>query len=207
MEKWIVIIVKDAYLKSTLIKDIEFKKTTAQQDEEMKEEEKRIDDERPRKCPKCFKDYMPKDTKFGDCHYHDGFIIDPENSKKALTVDQARIIMQRAAIIKEEEETSTSKTPLPKLLWTCCGHFYGENQSGCRISSCGLPEELKSEVNMQTDDYMAKVEEYFMQNADAITKRDQLMKNYKKPEKQSVVTMTLATAGRYTDTSAKAGLH
>ena len=39
MEKWIVIIVKDNYLKSILIDDIQFKKTSAQIDEEKKLEE------------------------------------------------------------------------------------------------------------------------------------------------------------------------
>ena len=65
-------IVKDAYLKTTLINDIEFKKTSVQIDEDRKEEEERVDDEGSCKCSKCFRDYLLKDTKFGDGHYHDG---------------------------------------------------------------------------------------------------------------------------------------
>ena len=198
MEKWIVIIVKDAYLKSTLIKDIEFKKTTAQYDEESKDERKRIDDERPRKCPKCFKDYMPKDAKFGDCHYHDGFIINHDNPKEHLTADQARVIMQQAAILKEEQENPNNKIPLPKLFWVCCGCLYGDNQSECRISCCGLPEELIGKVNMQTDDYMAKVQEYFMQNPDAIEKSKHLIESYRKTKKSSTAATTSTAAGRST---------
>lgn len=178
----------------------------AQQDEKMKGEEKRLDDERPRKCPKCCKDYMPKDTKFGDCHYHDGFIVDLDNAQKRLTVDQARLIMQKAAMIREQEENSSNKTPLPRLMWVCCEQFYGDHQSECRISSCGLPEELKGEVDMQTDDYMAKVQEYFMQNDDLIRKSNQLAENYKKPKKQSAAITTTVTAGRSTNLYTKSGL-
>ena len=143
VEKWIVMIVKDTYLKTTLVDDIEFKKTAAQQEEENQEEEKRLDDERVRRCPKCFRDYLPKDTKFGDCHFHDGFVIDSTNPDVAMTPDHAQMIMQRAEILKEREENVQNKTPMPMLLWVCCGQRYGNNQSGCRISGCGLPEELK----------------------------------------------------------------
>ena len=176
-------IVKDKYLKTTLINDIEFKKTTAQLDEDIKEEEKRVDDERPRKCPKCFKEYIPKDTKFGDCHYHDGFIIDMEKPKEHLNVDQARAIMQQAELLREDEENAATKTPFPKLVWACCGHRYGDNRPECRTSRCGLPKELEDEVDMKMDDYMTRAQEHFMKNPEAIAKLSQRLENYKKPKK------------------------
>ena len=179
VEKWIVMIIKDTYLKTTLVNDIEFKKTSAEDDEEAREEEKRLDDERSRRCPKCFKDYLPKDTKFGDCHYHDGFIVDFTNPNTALTVDQAQMIMQRAEILKEKEENVTYKTPMPVLLWVCCGQRYANNQSGCRISDCGLPEELKNSLDMAKVDYMAYVQNYFMNNYDAIGKQKLMIENFR----------------------------
>lgn len=200
VEKWIVIIVKDLYLKTTLIKDIEFQKTRAQQDEEMKEEEKRIDDERPRKCPKCSKDYVPKDARFGECYYHDGFIIDLEKPEVSLTADKARAIMQRIELIREQEENKAEKTPLPRLLWVCCGHRYGESQMGCRTASCGLPEQLEGEISMQSDDYLTKVQEYFMQSPNAIEKRNQLLRDLNKPEIPSIGTKTSTAPAKSTKT-------
>lgn len=196
-------IVKDDFLKTTLINDIEFKKTTAQLDEDKKEKEKRLDDERPRKCPKCLKDYMPKDTKFGDCHYHDGFIVDCEKPREHLTDDEARAIMQRAEMLREEEENSTTKLPFPKLLWSCCRQrFNSGREAGCKTSNCGLPEELVGKVDMQTDDYMAKVQEYFMKNSVGIEKLNQFVENYKKVKPHLGVTTTAAaSAGRSTTTS------
>lgn len=193
-----MIIVKDNYLKTTLIKDLEFKKTTAQEDEEMKEEEKRIDGERPRQCPKCFKDYLPKDTKFGDCHYHDGFLVDVEKPDAPLTVNTARLIIQRAELIREQEEHATNKTPFPRLVWVCCGRRYGDSQMPCRVSSCGLPEKLKDKVNMQTDDYMVEVEKCFLENSETLEKHHQLRKNLEKLPTSSTATATSTTVRKST---------
>ncbi|CAF0857699.1 unnamed protein product [Adineta ricciae] len=185
IEKWIVMVVKDPYLKSTLIKDIEFKKTTAQINEEEYEKEKSEDDERSRKCPKCFRDYVPKDTKFGDCHYHDGFIIDCDKPIEAavVTIEVARLRMQQAELLKEEEEHTPVKTPVPKLFWSCCQHRYGGTHPECRISKCGLPEELESQVNMKRDDYMTIVEQHFMKNKMAINNAKKIIEEYKKRPK------------------------
>jgi histone deacetylase complex regulatory component SIN3 len=189
-------IVKDEYLRTNLINDIEFKKTAVQLDEWAKEEEKRLDDERPRKCPKCFHDFIPKDTKFGDCHYHDGFIVDCEKPQEHLTADRARAIMQHVAMLREEEENKPLKTPFPKFLWACCGQRYSDNQMGCRTSSCGLPEELEGEVDMRIVDYMAKVQEHFMNNPDAIDKLSQIIQNYKLSRKSVAGTSTTISTGR-----------
>lgn len=193
-----MIIVKDVYLKTTLIQDIEFRKTQAQQDEERKEEEKRIDDERPRKCPKCFKDYVPKDSRFGECSYHDGFIIDFDKPAESLTADKARAMMQRIALIRDQEENKAEKTPFPRLIWVCCGHLYSESQTGCRTASCGLPELLEEKINMQSDDYLTKVQEYFMQNPEAIEKRNQLLRDLKKSEISSIGTKSFTAPTKST---------
>ncbi|CAF3047343.1 unnamed protein product [Rotaria sp. Silwood2] len=188
VEKWIVIIVKDDYLKSTLINDIEFKKTTAQIDEEQREKEKCEDDERSRKCPKCFRDYIPKDTKFGDCHYHDGFVIDCDKpiETSPIAIKEARLKMQQAELMKDEEENATVKTPLPKLVWSCCLHRYGSSHPECRISKCGLPEELEDTVDMKRDDYMKIVEEHFMKNQVAVDNTKKFIEDYKKRPKSEL---------------------
>lgn len=86
VEKWIVITVKD----------IEFERRTSAQ----LDEEKRVDDERPRQYPKYCQDYLLTDTKFCDCHYHDGYAIDVDEPRAGLAIDQARMKMQRAEILK-----------------------------------------------------------------------------------------------------------
>ena len=180
VEKWIVIIVKENFLKTSLVNEIEFRKTAAQQDEETKEEQKRLDDERSRRCPKCFKDYLPKNTKFGDCHYHDGFIVDVNKPDVALTMEQARMKMQQAEVLREHEENAAQKTPVPMLLWVCCGERYGNNQlGGCRISDCGLPDDLKDVIDMTSNDYMEIVQELFMNNPEAVEKQAQLKTNFR----------------------------
>ena len=178
-------VVKDPYLKSTLIKDIEFQKTMAQINEEKYEKEKSEDDERSRKCPKCFRDYIPKDTKFGDCHYHDGFIIDCDKPIEAavVSVEIARLRMQQAELLKEEEEHAQVKTPVPKLFWSCCQNRFGGTHPECRISKCGLPEELESQVNMKCDDYMKIVEQHFMKNKVAMDNAKKIIEEYKKRPK------------------------
>jgi len=188
-------IVKDTYLKSTLIKDIEFKKTMAQIKEEKYEKNKCEDDERSRKCPKCFKDYIPKDTKFGDCHYHDGFIIDCDKpiETAVITVEAARLRMQQAELIKEEEENATVKTPLPKLFWSCCLRRFGGSHPECRISKCGLPEELENQVDMKRDNYMKIVQEHFMKNEVTINNAKKFIEDYKKRPKPGP---TLATKSK-----------
>jgi hypothetical protein len=171
-----------------LINDIEFKRTKAQIDEEKHEKEKCEDDERARKCPKCSKDYIPKDTKFGDCHYHDGIIMDCDKPFEVsyVTSKAAESKMRQVELIKEEEENSTVKTPLPKLVWSCCKQRYVGAHSGCRTSKCGLPEGKEDQIDMEN------VEEYFKkcfdQNETARTDAENFLKDYKKRPKATPTT-------------------
>ncbi|CAF0843802.1 unnamed protein product [Didymodactylos carnosus] len=113
-EKWNVIIVEDEYLKDLLISDIKFKKTSTQLKQEEDSEEKRRDDEKSRKCPKCLQNYIPSKTNYGNCHYHDGFVVDIDHPDSRLTDDQAQALMQRAKFGKVSEQD------VPKLVWACC---------------------------------------------------------------------------------------
>jgi hypothetical protein len=91
--------------------------------------------------------------------------------------------MQQAELAKEEEENATVKTSLPKLVWSCCLHRYGNSHPECRISKCGLPEDLEDKVDMKHDDYMKLVEEHFMKNPVAVDNAKQFIQDYKKRPK------------------------
>jgi hypothetical protein len=158
-------IVKHPFLLNTLINDIEFKKTFEQNEQERKEEEKRKDDESIKQCPKCLQNYIPSQTNYGSCHYHDGFIFDFDQDK-SLSYDDAQKMTQQAKLLSHTG-TNDPKFKLPKLMWACCMGIYGVDPP-CRIGVCGIPEKLKGQVIESGKDQIAMVQKYFMNNPVAI---------------------------------------
>jgi hypothetical protein len=166
-------IVKDPWLKNTLIDDIEFKKSTSQLNKEQEEEEKRIDEETPRKCPKCLRNYTPKEVRDGSCHYHTGFIVDIDKPNERLTGEKAQAILQQSLLQKLPEQD------IPKLLWACCLRKYGDTLQPCETGKCGLPAELEDTVSMKNTDYITVVQEYFKKNPAAIKNLEEFLRNYR----------------------------
>ncbi|CAF1220467.1 unnamed protein product [Didymodactylos carnosus] len=154
-------LVKDPWLKHTLIEDIAFQKSSAQLSQEKQEEDKRLDEETSRKCPKCLRSYTPKETRDGSCHYHPEFVVDINRPDEHLTSEQAQSILQCAMLNKLPEER------MPKLFWACCLHKYGESYQSCETGICGLPKELEEKVNMNDEKYINQVQEHFKANASA----------------------------------------
>ncbi|CAF5164585.1 unnamed protein product, partial [Rotaria sp. Silwood1] len=141
-------IVKDPWLKNTLVDDIEFRKSSAQVLIDDTDEKKRIDGETSRKCPKCLRNYTPKEARDGSCYYHPGFVVDIDHPNEQLTSEKAQAILQCALLQKLSEQE------MPKLLWACCLRRYGESIQPCETGKCGLPKELEDKVQMNNDDYI-----------------------------------------------------
>ena len=187
MEKWIVVIVKDPWLKNTLIDDIEFKKSTTQLSKEQEEKEKLIDEEKSRKCPKCLRNYTPKEARDGYCHYHPGFVVDIDRPSDRLTSERAQVILQRSILKKLPEEE------MPKLVWACCLRRYGDSFQACETGKCGLPTELEDTVTMRDDNYIDKVQEYFKNNQTADKNLKQFLESYKSSTTQLSMGKTTRT--------------
>lgn len=56
---------------------------------------------------------------------------------------------------------------MPKLVWACCLHKYGETYQSCETGKCGLPKELEGKMDMNDEKYINQVQEYFKTNAAA----------------------------------------
>ncbi|CAF1515158.1 unnamed protein product [Didymodactylos carnosus] len=153
IQKWIVMIVKDPWLKTTLIEDIEFKKSSAQLNKEQKEEEKQ--------------------TRAGNCHNHPSFVVDIDQLNKRLTSEDAQAILQCSMWKKLPEQE------MPKLLWACCLRRYGDSFQSCETGKCGLPTELEEKVNINNDTYISIVQEHFKKNASAEKSLEEFLKRYK----------------------------
>ncbi|CAF4983756.1 unnamed protein product, partial [Rotaria sp. Silwood1] len=173
IEKWIVMIVKDPWLKNTLVDDIEFRKSSAQVLIDDTDEKKRIDGETSRKCPKCLRNYTPKEARDGSCYYHPGFVVDIDHPNEQLTSEKAQAILQCALLQKLSEQE------MPKLLWACCLRRYGESIQPCETGKCGLPKELEDKVQMNNDDYINLVQEHFKKNATAKKNLDEFLRKYR----------------------------
>ncbi|CAF1015332.1 unnamed protein product [Adineta steineri] len=186
VEKWIVIIVKDPLLKSLLIDDIEFKKTSLQLKQKEDEEEKRKDDETVKKCPKCLQNYVPVKANYGDCCYHDGFVYDLDTQQQ-LTSDKAREKIQQIKLQnkKQSQQQQLSQTHSAiklevNLIWSCCLELADDHisASGCQRGTHGLPDELQS-LDLTNKDPIAVVQEHFIKNQVAAKKLDSFLKNQK----------------------------
>ncbi|CAF3380108.1 unnamed protein product [Rotaria sp. Silwood2] len=198
-EKWVVMIVKHPLLYSLLVNDIEFKKTLRQTQQEHEDEQKRIDDETLKLCPKCQHSYIPSQVNHGSCHYHDGYIVDLDNPSKILTQDEAQRITQNARIQATANQDSNVKTPMPKLIWACCLSFFGTEQP-CKVGICGLPGELDESVGDSNTDLITKVQEHFKKNQAAKKKIEEFIEYYKKSKgaQRPVPTLTTNTPTRPT---------
>ncbi len=174
-EKWIVMIIKHPFLRRLLMNDIEFKKTPQQIQQERDDEDKHIDEESVKKCPKCLQNYIPSKTSYGYCHYHDGFIFDLDQNMK-LTNDQAQTIAQKAKLLASTNRHDQQLQP-PKLIWACCLGVYGIDPP-CQIGICSLPDDLKNLVG-QTQNYTAAVEQHFMNNQVAEQKIKKFLETYR----------------------------
>jgi hypothetical protein len=168
-------IVKHPLLRSLLIDDIEFKKTHQQIQQERDDEDKRIDEESVKKCPKCLQNYIPSKISYGNCHYHNGFIFDLDQNIK-LSNDQAQAIAQKAKLLASSNRNDQQPQP-PKLMWACCLGVYGSDPP-CQIGICGLPEDLKGLIE-NTQNYATVVEQHFMNNQAAAQKIQKFMETYK----------------------------
>ena len=166
-------IIKHPLLLSLLIEDIAFKKTSQQLQQEKDEEEKRIDDETARKCPKCLQNYIPSKTNYGNCHYHDGFVYDLDRNTR-LTNDEAQCLMQKAKLLNRNSDQ------MPKLIWACCLSLYGTDPP-CQTGLCGLPDELKDRANISSSkqDPIAFVQQHFKNNQPAAQKIKKFVENYR----------------------------
>ena len=170
-------IVKHPLLRSLLVDDIEFKKTHQQIQQEREQEEKRLDDESVKKCPKCLQNYIPSKISYGNCHYHDGFVWDLDQNVK-LSNDQAQALTQKAKLLASATRSDQHPQP-PKLMWACCLGLYGSDPP-CQVGICGLPENLKVvDSTTATQDHIILVEQHFMNNQAATQKIRKFMETYK----------------------------
>lgn len=154
-ERWIVMIVKELFLRTSLLKDVDFQKTFRQRQEEYEAEQKRLDSESTKTCPKCHQFYVPAQANHGSCQYHNGFIVDIKKPKTVVEHADAQTCIERARLavaMNTSMDPTAAREAIPKLVWTCCLTFVADNQP-CQTGICGLPEELK-DTQFDTDDAM-----------------------------------------------------
>ena len=168
-------IVKRPFLRSLLIDDITFEKTHQQIQQERDDEDKRVDDESVKRCPKCLQNYISSKTNYGSCHYHDGFVFDLDHNVK-LSNDQAQAIAQKTKLLASSSRNDQLPPP-PKLIWACCLGVYGSDPP-CQVGICGLPEDLKV-LGEQSQNHLAAVEQHFMNNQAAEQKIRKFLETYK----------------------------
>jgi hypothetical protein len=172
LEKWIVMVVKDPWLRDTLIDDIEFQKSSAQLLAEKTEKNTRQDEETPRKCPKCLRNYVPKEARDGNCYYHPGFVVDINDPTKHITGEEAQEVLQCAILYKLPEEK------MPKLVWACCLRMFTDSSHPCEVGKCGLPKEMEGKIDMSQGNYVAVVQEKNKENAVAKKKLEEFLQRY-----------------------------
>lgn len=179
-------IVKRQYLRDLLIKEIDFKKTLQQSNQEHEEEEKRLENETTKQCPKCLKSYIPAQVNHGSCQYHDAYVVDLDHPAEKLTQIQANEKWQKAELEASirVHENSNEKTPTPQLYWACCSNRFKSGQT-CKIDTCGLPEKLKQSFIDSKTDLVMLVQEYFQQNTEAERNIAKLVKHYQTLKSQA----------------------
>ncbi|CAF5011351.1 unnamed protein product [Rotaria sp. Silwood1] len=185
-EKWIVMVVKRQYLRDLLVKEIDFKKTLQQSQQEREDEEKHLENETVKLCPKCLKCYIPSQVNHGSCQYHDAYVVDLDDPSKKLTQDQANEKWQKAELeaSMRANENSNEKPKMPTLYWACCSNYFKSGQT-CKIGTCGLPDELKENtIDSKTDPVML-VQEHFQKNTKAEQNIAKLVKHYQTVRNQT----------------------
>jgi hypothetical protein len=187
-------VVKDPWLRDTLIEDIEFQKSSAQLLAEETEKNTRQDEETSRKCPKCLRNYVPKEARDGNCYYHPGFVVDINNPTKHITGEEAQEVLQCALLNKLPEEK------MPKLLWACCLHIFSESSHPCEVGKCGLPKELEGTIDMSQDNYVTLVQGKNKENAVAKKKLEEFLQKYR----QTITNRSSANSSEKSATSSTA---
>ncbi|CAF0828728.1 unnamed protein product [Didymodactylos carnosus] len=152
-------------------------KTHQQIREEQDEEEKRIDDEIVKMCPKCQQNYIQSKNDHGTCHYHDGYIYDLV-AEKALSNNEAQKITQKYKLAVNTHGTNDSKPKPPELMWACCLGLYGVDPT-CKVGTCGLPKELKDHPIEPNQDEIELVQNHFKKNSAAMANIEDFLKTYK----------------------------
>ncbi|CAF1619245.1 unnamed protein product [Rotaria sp. Silwood1] len=203
-EKWMVMIVKHPLLRSLLVEDIEFKKTLRQTQQEHEDEEKRLDGETIKTCPKCHRTYTSSENKYGNCQYHDGYIVDLDHAEKKLSQDEAQKEIQKAQIIASTTSgDSMEKLQAPKLMWACCLTFFGGGDP-CKLGVCGLPEGISKEDIKPNTNLVTLVQDYFKKNEIAekqIQEAINLYKQTKTKVETAALKSTTETPSRSTFTA------
>jgi ssDNA-binding Zn-finger/Zn-ribbon topoisomerase 1 len=164
-------IVKHSLLRSRIIEDIYFKKSTEQLKEEEEREKKARDDETEKICPKCRQAYILSKTNFGNCRYHDGYVFHV-GGKNPINIDDAQTILQAAKL----SQARSSNDQHPKLVWACCLGIYGSDPP-CRIGICGLPQELQA-THSEVANQIEAVEKHFRKNPKADAKIKAFVETY-----------------------------
>lgn len=159
-ERWIVMIVRQMFLRNSLLRDVDFKKTALQSQEEDENEQQRLDSETSRTCPKCERIYVPSQANHDSCHYHDGYIVDVERSKTIIPAGEAQMLIQRARLAAADSAAD------PKLVWTCCLSLVVDSKP-CRTGACGLPDQLKDKEFESEENMRSEVRKFFESNAAA----------------------------------------
>ncbi|CAF3213420.1 unnamed protein product [Rotaria socialis] len=192
-EKWIVMIVKNPYLRKHLVDEIEFKKTLQETQQKHEDEQKRIDNETVTLCPKCLQSYIPSKVDHGSCRYHNGYIIDLDNPTKILTQDDAQQIIQRVALdaaMTTNNENPNQKAAMPFLYWACCSSTFMSGQP-CKIGTCGLPETMKGQTIGPNEDLILLVQKHFQEDQQIKENAARLVKHYQ--EKKRSIRSTAQT--------------
>jgi hypothetical protein len=86
-----------------------------------------------------------------------------------------------------------SEAEMPKLIWACCLHRYGETFHSCETGKCGLPKELEGKVNINDDNCIHKVQEYFKANQAAKENLTNFLKRYQSSIKNAMPSFTTKT--------------
>ncbi|CAF1574199.1 unnamed protein product [Didymodactylos carnosus] len=166
-----------SFLKWIVVDDIDFKKTEQQLQQLKEDEEKRLDEEKEKLCPKCLVVYIPKKQEFGHCVYHPAFVFSIEKNK-TLTLNQA----EQECILARLE----GKDRPPPLIWICCGKEFAQAGQGCVKGLCGLPEELakRTDIDWIQTDPVTVVQQSFLNNPLYQKKLHNIIANLEKKHKR-----------------------
>lgn len=66
---------------------------------------------------------------------------------------------------------------MPKLIWTCCQRKSDESYQECQTGKCGLSQEFEVVLDMNDDNYVTFVQEYFKKNLAT----EKMLKDFKNP--------------------------
>ncbi|CAF4750275.1 unnamed protein product, partial [Rotaria sp. Silwood2] len=119
-------------------------KTLRQTQQDHEDEEKRLDGETVKTCPKCHQTYTSSENKYG-------------NYEAQKEIKKAQIIASTTS------GDSTEKPQAPKLMWACCLTFF-EGGDPCKVGVCGLSEGISEEDIQPNTGLVTLVQDYFKKN-------------------------------------------